>query len=785
MANSDLNQNKNQAETIKLEIKKYLRYWYVFFIGLGLAFLIAFLYLRYTPPIYSSEAKIKILNKNKGLELPSVAFLGNNANINLENEIEILKSSRIISKVAENLDLTMQLFEEGNILTTEVNQFPFVVVKTVSDAKVKWAEYKLEVTKAGFKIGRENSENPQLFPDFTTIGVTHDLPFEVNPGRYKDFSHLVDKIYLIKFIPLDAVTRNVQSKLEVSKLGKSSDLIELSYKSESTTKNENILNELIKVFNEDGIEDRRKISLRTIEFIDERFELIVEELDSIETGIQVFKQTNDLISIEADAELGMTLRTETQAGIFEIESQILLLDLLKESLLAPDSDSNLLPQNIGLDSGDINNLIDQYNTLVSQREEMRSSAGQNNPQVQLLSSQMEDLKSNILASISAYEKQLSATKDQLESRNTNFKSKVKSIPRKEKIFLDIKRQQAIKQTLYTFLLQKREEAAINYAITEPSIKVVEYAQSSGWPLSPNSKSIYVMAFAGGIAVPFLIIYLIFFLDNKVRNQQDFAVSNFEIPLVGEIPKIEKNESLLFNNPNDSSVKAEAFRILSANVNYILPVRENDIGSVIFCTSSIKGEGKTYTSINLSLALSSINKKVLLIGADLRNPQIHANLELDKNTLGLADYLYDVSINWDDLIVKGFEKHSNHHIILSGSMPPNPAHLLTNGRFKSLMKEVREVYDYIIVDTAPTILVTDTMLVANEADATIYLIRANYTDKHLLEYSRKLFEEGKLKNMAYVLNGVDKNSSYGYGYNYGYNYGYGSEEVKKKKSIFKS
>ena len=773
MADNALKQNKNQAEAIKLEIKKYLRYWYFFLIGLVLALLTAFLYLRYTPSVYASKAKIKILNKNKGLELPSAAFVFNRSNINLENEIEILKSSRIINKVVESLSLTMQLFEEGNILTTEVSQLPFVVVKTINDDKIKWSKFKIEVTSEGFKIGKANSENPKLFPDFTTIGVTHDLPFEVNPGRYKDFSNLAGKVYLVKFVPTDAVTRNLQSKLDVSKLGKSSDLLELSYKSESETKNENILNKLIKVFNEDGIEDRQKVSLRTIEFIDERFELIVNELDSIETGIQNFKQANDLVSIEADAELGMSLRTEAQTGIFEIESQILLLNLLQESLRSNDSDSNLLPQNIGLESGNINSLIAKYNGFVSQREGIESSAGQNNPQVKLLTSQMEDLKSNILASIDAYEKQLLATKNQLEKRNDSFKSKVKSIPRKEKVFLDIKRQQEIKQTLYIFLLQKREEAAINYAITEPSIKVVEYAQSNGWPLSPNSKSIYMMALVGGVAIPFLIIYLIFFLDNKVRNQKDLAVANFEIPLVGELPKNKKNENLLFNNPHDTSVKAEAFRILSANVDYILPVKENNIGSVIFCTSTIKGEGKTYTSINLSLALSSLNKKVLLIGADLRNPQIHASIGADKNTDGLSNYLHDESIQWKDLLIKGFDKHPNHDIIISGSMPPNPAHLLTNGRFASLMEEVKQVYDYIVVDTAPTILVTDTMLIAKEADATIYLVRASYTDKNLLEYSRNLFDTGKLKNMAYVLNGVDKNSSYGYGYNYGYNYGYGN------------
>ncbi|MEM1001157.1 MAG: CpsD/CapB family tyrosine-protein kinase, partial [Bacteroidota bacterium] len=249
----------------------------------------------------------------------------------------------------------------------------------------------------------------------------------------------------------------------------------------------------------------------------------------------------------------------------------------------------------------------------------------------------------------------------------------------------------------------------------------------------------------------------------------------EIPIVGEIPEIKKtNDSSVFKNPNDRSVIAEAFRILSSNVDFLLPLNEDGRGSVIFCTSTIKGEGKTYVSMNLSLALSSINKKVLLIGADLRNPQIHTLIGEDKHRQGLSNYLHDIDIDWHDCLIKGFEKHVNHDILLSGNIPPNPANLLTNGRFNKLIEEAKNEYDYIVVDTAPTILVTDTMLISKLADATIYIARANFTDKSLLSFSKELFESGKLKNMAYVLNSVGTSRSYGYSYNYGYGYGYGSQ-----------
>jgi capsular exopolysaccharide synthesis family protein len=500
---------------------------------------------------------------------------------------------------------------------------------------------------------------------------------------------------------------------------------------------------------------------------------LARELDSIELDIKDYKQKNNLITLESDAELGLTQRTLSEQELFDVENQMILSKLLEETLQKPNPNSALLPANIGLNNTSINGLVANYNQLVFERDNLLTSGGENNPNVILLNSKMKDLRSNVFASIASYSKQLDASKQQLIRKNRKFASQVYNLPAKEKTIIDITRQREIKQSLFLFLLQKREEAAINLAITEPSIKVVEYAISQGGPISPNSRSVYLMAFVAGLLIPFGAIYILLLLDTKIKGREDVVEINSKVPIVGEIPKV-KSEDLIFRDPEDKSVQSEAFRILSSNVNYILPVKKGDAGKVIYCTSTIKGEGKTYISINLSLALSSINKKVLLIGADLRNPQIHSHIQQDKHKPGLSNYLHDINYDWKDALIKGFDKHPNHDIILSGSIPPNPAHLLTNGRFTKLIEEAKLEYDYIIVDTAPTILVTDTMLISQLADATIYLIRANYTEKNLLNFSKDLFESGKLKNIAYVLNSVDTNKSYGYGYNYGYNYGYGNK-----------
>ncbi|WP_370104058.1 GumC family protein, partial [Winogradskyella sp.] len=429
--------------------------------------------------------------------------------------------------------------------------------------------------------------------------------------------------------------------------------------------------------------------------------------------------------------------------------------------------------NIGIENAGINTLISEYNQAVINKDKLKNSAGANNPTVKLAESQVADLKANINRSLRTYTSQLEASLRQLENRNQKFAGRVSQIPKQERLFKAIQRQQKIKESLYLLLLQKREEAAINEAITEPSIKVVENALSGTNPISPKPNIVYAGAILGGLLIPFGILYLMFMFDTKLHGKEDITKVASNIPVIGEIPDLKKKKDVIFTDPNDRSALAESFRILSSNVDYILPIKNGEKGKVIYCTSTIKGEGKTFVSLNLSLALSSINKKVLLIGADLRNPQIHSHIREDKQKSGLSNYLHDVDHNWKDSLIRGFEKHPNHHIILSGSIPPNPAHLLTNGRFKKLIEEAKEDYDYVVVDTAPTILVTDTMLISQLADATIYLARANYTEKNLLKFSKELSESGKIKNMAYVINSVGASKSYGYGYNYGYNYGYGA------------
>ena len=772
---SNLNTFGNEDNIdLKQEVGKYLRYWPWFVIALIFTLISAYIYLRFAPRIYETTAKMKILDESEGLELPTSAFVFKRVNINLENEIEILKSYLILEKVAKELKLNTRFYEEGTIQTTQISELPFYYKQVINpDSITTIMEYSVLVKEKGFEINNIKTEKTFELLDHTTDNSKYNLPFEIALSNSVSLKKLIGRKFIIKFGGLKSTALSLKSKIIVEPIGEQSDLLKMTIKGESKENSEWILNTLMDVFNKDGINDRQSVSRRTLDFIDERFVYLAQELDSIEVSYKDFKKENNVIDIVADAELGLQQRSKSDEEVFQIDRQLALEELLQEALKS-DSGSDLLPTNMGLESGSINSLINEYNVVVLEKDKLATSAGENNPAVQLLKTKIKDLRSNISRSLSSYHQQLKLSQSQLKNRKNKFVGQVSQIPEKEKLLKAIERQQQIKQSLYLLLLTKREEAAINLAITEPSIKVVDYAISSTNPISPKSNIVYAGASVGGLLIPFGILYLIFMLDTKLHSKEDITRINANIPVIGEIPNIKKKEDIIFDDPNARTPLAESFRILSSNVDYILPRKEDGIGRVIYCTSTIKGEGKTYISLNLSLALSSINKKVLLIGADLRNPQIHTHIHQDKHKPGLSNYLHDVNYNWKSSLISGFEKHPNHHIILSGSIPPNPAQLLTNGRFTKLIDEAKLEYDYIIVDTAPTILVTDTMLISQLADATIYLARANYTEKNLLKFSKELVESKKLKNVAYVVNSVGASKSYGYSYNYGYNYGYGSK-----------
>ena len=769
----------------KEQFKKYANYWVLFVISAFVMLVFAFLYLRYTPKRYSSTATVKILSEEESGSISDFSNLASfgNATINLENEIAVFSSYRLLEQVVKDQKLTQQFYNIGAVSTQEIEEVPFEIVVKNAENRKNSSSFILTYRSDGFEIKNEKTEKVTVFKGMSTHGKSNNLPFELRLN--KSFKKLQDSDPVqIKLSSLRTATLTLQNSLVIESIGEYSDLIKLTLTGTLPVKSERILNSLVFLYNSDGVEDKQMVDKRTIDFIDARFISLAKELDTIEVSKKEFKQDNNLFNLETSAAINIEKQDKTDAALFELENQLLIANMLKESLTGGIDE--LLPSNIGLNSSLVNELIKTFNDQVLERNKLLSSGGVNNPSVVILNQSLTGLRKSLNRSLNEYTAQLLSSKKKLALRNQSFENSVASMPMKEKLFRDIERKQEIKESLFLSLLEKRETAAIQYAVTEPVIKIVDYALTSDIPEAPNGKFTYLACLVFSFIIPFSFLFIRFALDTKIHQRKEIEAMLPNLPIVGEIPEIELGEEHVFSNPNERTVLAEASRILSANVSYLLESKQNGKAPVILCTSTIKGEGKSFVAMNLSLAMASLGKKVLLIGVDLRNPQLHKFVEVQKKNDGLVNYLLDPTFNWRGAIIQAYNKQPNHNLLLAGPLPPNPVQLLTNGNLQKLIEEAKDEYDYVLLDTAPTLLVTDTSLIAKEADVTVYLTRANHTDKNLLNHVKDLVKQKKLNNVAIVLNGLGAGNSYGYGYsyNYGYGYGYGAETKKSKKKWFR-
>jgi capsular exopolysaccharide synthesis family protein len=761
---------KEESIDLKAIIQKYLRYWPWFIlatiicIGLGVA------YMRYAPITYSSTAKIKIIDESKEVDIASSALsqLGGGSKVNLENEIEILKSYRILSQVVNDLHLDISLFEVGQLKTTQIWAPPFTITKhLMADSMQGPKPFIITMDDKGILItdDKEKTYRPDLS---APEQPNEELPFSIQMVGGIDPSFYKGVTYKVVLNPIKSTVLSLTRDLQVQPTNKRSEILSLSLQGESRERNEAILNTIIEKFNKDGVLDRQLVSQRTLNFIDERFLSLGEELDSIEGGKESFKRSNNLSYIEADAGMSLQRKSETEEEVIKLENQISISQILKETVIN-QSDYGLLPANIGIENSSLNNLVVGYNEVSLEREKLLPTVGKDHPTLQNLNAQLERAKSNIIQSVKIYETQLKNSLGQLKQEESRAGSVFSRLPEKEKMLRSIERQQSIKENLFLLLLQKREEAAISYAVTAPTVKVVDYALTNNIPVSPKKTMVFAVSILAGMFLPFAILYIRFTLDTKIHDRNDIEKLTTDIPVVAEIPFFKKvNKKLKLN---DRSIMAESFRILGTNVNFLLEENDKGLGHVVMVTSSIKGEGKTLMAHNLSLAYAGLNKKVLLIGADLRNPQLHNFYNISVNHKGLSDYLKDPDMNWKDCLVPSGADQPTLHIFFGGAISSNSPQLLSSSAFEKFITAAKKEFDYIVVDTAPTMLVSDTLLISKYADATLFVTRAGLTDKRLLESSKNLYKTKKLKNMAYVVNGVGNGKAKGY--NYGYGYGYGS------------
>ena len=763
--------------SIKDQVQQYIRYWPWFLLSLIFCVSLAWLHLRYSSYNYVSEATI-LIKDDKNSSLSEIAIFedlgltgGAFNKSQFENEIEILKSKKLLKRVVENLKLNISYFKEGNIKTSELYiEKPFILKILDNEEIVNFTKFYTKIkslTEFEIKLEEEGDLYTHKFGERFQIGGNN---ITLLPITNKFDLYIDDKFHIVSISSIDDAVVNLRNSLKVNQISKNGSILKLSLTSVQGNKSEDILNELIKEYNEDAIYDRNLVSKNTAEFIDNRLEIITKELDSVETKKVTFKENNRITDIETEGRLFLENANELNAKQLGVSIQIELVNSMM-SYFNNSSDIGLLPSNLGIQNSSIESSIRDFNELVIARKQILESSTDQNPVVIEITSQINTLKTNTKESLNRLLESLKIENTDLAKQQNKIGGKIFNIPSISKSARDIERQQTIKESLYLYLLQKREETAISLAVTAPKAKIVDSAYTSNLPISPKPRIVYLAAFVFGLVLPFGIIFIKNIFDTKIHNRVDLEVEIPLLPILGEIPVIDNKDSHVIIN-NDRSVLAEAFRILRTNLNYFIKGKED--GNVIFVTSTIKGEGKTFTAYNLALTLKSTGKSVILIGADIRNPQIHRYIDKNQWAKGLSEYLHDPSVKVKSITNIAGTEGNNFDVILSGRIPPNPAELLMGSRFENLIEEVKHEYDYVIVDTAPTLLVTDTLLISQIADSTVYVCRADYTDKKLLEYPKELYEGGKLKNIAFVINGI-KMTNFGYGSKYGYSYGYGQEK----------
>ena len=696
-------------------------------------------------------------------ELSNLAGMGSSSAAFVNDQIEVLKSRRLMRNVVESNDLTFSYFIKGKIKSTEVlgHQSPLkAVILEPTHPRVDSVEYSFTIRKEGANYKVKDEINGTRDYQLNSILETPIGPISLEMQS----SHEVWEGDLqVTYIPRDLTVDILRDAVSISPHQETqSFLVNFSMNYPLIAKAELVLNSLIKQYNDDVTYDKAQVTRATSNFINSRLELISDDLQEADSKVADFKDRNNMTDMEAEARLYMENASDNERKLVEYQTQLKLAEMMGEAV--SDESIALLPSNIGLTDPSIETNIRNYNELVLEKDDRLKSATPDNPVVQQINSNIERIKGALRTSLNNHRNVIQGNIDALQNQKNIFEERLNQLPRQERGFKDISRQQQIVETLYLFLLQKREETEIKAAATPANLKIVDAAYGSMSPVAPRGLIVLVGMLFVGVLLPFCTLYIKFLLDNKIHSRRDIE-ERFNAPILGELPS--SDDPIV--RDNDRSALAEAFRILRTNIAFMLGKKKDS--AVIFVTSTTSGEGKSFVTTNLSRILSMSGKKVLLIGADIRSPKVLDYLglsHLQHTNIGITQYLINPDMPVENIVVKKPSPY-DFDIVYSGYIAPNPAELLMNGHFKDIIEFGRRNYDFVLVDTAPVSLVTDTLLISDHADMTIYVARANYLDKRLLNVPKELYEDGKLKNMAVVINDVDFARGYGFGYGYGYGY----------------
>lgn len=748
---------KKKKLNIKKEVFKYLRYWYWILLSMLLCFVGAKIYLRYTTPQYLSKTSLQF-PQSKSKTAESLADLANGAGRadELQGEATAIVSKPILAKVVGQLNLNVSFFGVGAIKENELyTSSPLEAnIIEVQNPKFSSASYIISPSGNGtYKL----SEGPlKGNKDKFQFGQLVSLPFGKVIIKIKKGKKSFEPIKIV-FRSTPSLVSSLENQLVVALPPDKGQMMDISFTGPVPSKSEDILNSLTEQYNIEGKKDRNMEAQNTQDFINGRLEIISQDLSGIEGEKEAFKRSNEITDLDTQANLAVNNANSNTNQLIEYATQ---LDLVN-SIYSLTSSERLLPSNMGLSSV-TEGYIAKYNDMLLTKNKTLKQATAQNPSVVQLNRdilEMRDLiRQNLVESKATLQLQIAQSKGQL---NQN-RHKIYIYPTQEKVFRGIERQQNLKEQLYLYLLQKREENAITLAVTAPKAKVINPAYTVGI-VKPEKQNILLGALLAGLLLPVVILYAKYVSDTKIYTKDQIQTSVTDALVIAEIPESPKESDLV--SANDFSVFAESFRILTSNLKFILKSKESKGQSdVILVTSSVKAEGKTTVAFNTAVTLAG-NSKVLLIGADIRNPQLQRFVAgSDK---GLTDYLISDDTSVQPYIVPS-GMNENLDILFSGAMAPNPNDLLEMKKFDEMIESIKHTYRYIVIDSAPVMLVSDTMHLIEIADAILYIVKSNFTDQQMLDFADEFKQTHNLKNIAFILNNVKpENSRYGNKYGYGY------------------
>lgn len=738
---------------------------------------IAWYHYARSPLVYFRSATVIIKDPSNKTSTTGLDRFDNIINkVNVANEILQFRSKKLMREVLQRLhaDISYQL-EDGLRSNELYNQSP--VLLSFPDALPE-QHFAFTVTLKDKKsLVLSDFNGIDVKSDFTvemydTVTLSRGMRVVATPTNYYNDSWTGTPIRVAK-LPMESMVNYYKSALGIQQEEEESSILTLALKDGSAARAEDILNTLINVYNEEAIKDKNQVAVNTADFINDRLIIIENELGGVESELETFKQRNQIVDIASSAGMYMSESQKYNTDALELETQLRLANFIKDYLTDPAKETDLIPSNTGIGDMNIESQINLYNTAKLKRDHLIDDSSANNPVVLELNNSLRAMKQNIIRAVDNMIVSLNVQRSDAQSREMRAQNRITSIPTKEREMLSIERQQKVKEALYLFLLNKREENALSQAMADNNVRVIDGAEGSNSPISPNRNRILLLGLLVGLAIPSLACLGILFLDTRVHSRKDFE-DIVSVPYLGEIPqdkeagKLNEQESpfLLAKEQRDSTV-SEAFRILRTNMAFM--ARKDLPQQVIIFTSLNEGAGKTFISKNLGMSLVLAKKKVILIDMDIRRGTLSRQLHLHKT--GLTNYLADATLSAEDII----QHQDGFDIIAAGAIAPNPAELLMDERLDNLVTELRRRYDYIVVDSVPAGIIADATISNRIADLTIFVARAGRLDRRQLPEIEQLYKENKLHNMALVLNGADLHRRYGY-YGYSYKYGYG----KKKK-----